>query len=142
MSYVSRLTMALLAVLAALVVIPAAPASADYGCPGDRDSWRPYKNSAGTVAAVLQQYDTADGVCINLVSKNQYFGVSKYMRIRVCRFDFNIEDWVCAADAGNFERYAGPIYMSDNCVRVRSTMHDPFNGDVIMDHTIFIGACN
>lgn len=121
------------------VILPASPASADFGCPGDRDSWRQYRNSAGTVAAVLQVYDTADGICLNLVSKNQYFGVSKYMRIRVC----NLVRENCQVDAGQFEKYAGPIYRSgENCVSVRSTMNDPFNGDVIMDHWTFAGSCD
>jgi hypothetical protein len=142
MKTVRRSAAVLIIALSGLVMVPQSPASADFGCPGDRDSWRPYKNSAGTTAAVLQQYDTADGVCISLVSKNQYFGVSKYMRIRVCHFKFPAQEWACATDEGSFREYAGPIYKSDNCVRVRSTMKDPFNGDTIMDHIVYMGACN
>lgn len=137
-----RFALALVIAATALVMAAPSPASADFGCPGDRDSWRQYRNSAGTVAAVLQFYDTADGGCVNLVSKNQYFGVEKYMRIRVCHFKFPAQEWACATDEGMFREYAGPIYRPNNCVRVRSTMKDPFNGDTIMDHITYIGACN
>ena len=110
-----RFALALVIAATALVMAAPSPASADFGCPGDRDSWRQYRNSAGTVAAV---------------------------RIRVCHFKFPAQEWACATDEGMFREYAGPIYRPNNCVRVRSTMKDPFNGDTIMDHITYIGACN
>ncbi|UUW90965.1 hypothetical protein [Pimelobacter simplex] len=137
MKNILRIIGVLLAASAALVVIPNAPAQADNGCPGTRDSWRQYRDSAGTIAAVLQSYDTADGVCINLVSKNQYAGVSKYMSLRVC----DEARANCVTDSGNFASYAGPIYRSLPCVTVRSTMRAP-NGTLIMDNWSIGGSCN
>lgn len=137
MRVILRVVTVLLATVAAMVAVPTSPAHADYGCPGTRDSWRPYDNSAGTLAAVMQSYDTADGVCINLVSKNQYSGVSKYMRLRVC----DSARANCVTDEGYFSSYAGPIYRSLDCVTVRSTMRAP-NGTLIMDSWSIGGSCN
>ncbi len=137
MRAVVRLLAVLLAAVAALVVVPTGAAHADYGCPGTRDSWRPYNDSSGTLAAVMQSYDTADGVCINLVSKNKYSGVAKYMRLRVC----DGARANCVTDEGYFSSYAGPIYRPLHCVTVRSTMHSP-SGTVIMDNWSIGGSCN
>lgn len=137
MRVISRFAVVLVATGTALVVVPQSPANADYGCPGTRDSWRPYKDSSGTVAAVMQSYDTADGVCINLVSKNQYSGVAKYMRLRVC----DGARANCTTDEGNFSSYAGPIYKSLHCVTVRSTMRSP-SGTLIMDNWSIGGSCD
>lgn len=122
-------------VAAGLAVLPAAPTFADYGCPGDRDSWREYRNDAGTLAAVAQRYDTADGVCINLVAKNQYFGRPKFMSLTICGADG------CKTNEGRFEQYAGPLYSTSNCVSVHSIMKDG-NGGTIMNHRTYLGACN
>lgn len=133
-SYVRALVVVPLAAVS-LVLVPATPSHADFGCPGDRDSWREYRNNAGTLAAVAQRYDTADGVCINLVSKNQYFGRSKFMSVTIC----GVEG--CQTNAGQFEQYAGPLYSASRCVSVHSIMKDG-NGGTIMDHRTHLGACN
>jgi hypothetical protein len=120
----------------AALVVPSSPASADYGCPGGRVVWRPFNNSNGELAAVAQAYDTADGKCVNLVAKGQYYGRNKWMRVKVC----NSRRENCKVDKGYFDYYAGPVYYSAHCVWARVKMNDGY-GNTIMDLWVPFG-CN
>ncbi|MEI5673428.1 MULTISPECIES: hypothetical protein [unclassified Nocardioides] len=122
-----------------LVAIPSAPAAATYGCPGNRDSWREYRDSAGVVAAALQTYKTADGVCVSLVAKNKYAGRSKFMSLKLCN---TARQQCTAVDEGMFKEYAGPIYYSARCVYALSRMNDGQGGVIIDGHWNSAGACN
>lgn len=136
---IKRILFALLAASTFMVAVPSAPAGADFGCPGDRDSWRQYRDNAGTVAAALQVYDTADGVCVSLVSKNQYFGRKKFMSLKLCN---SFREQCTAVDEGMFEQFAGPIYYSDNCVWAFSKMNDGHGTTIIGGHWQPAGSCN
>lgn len=129
----------LIALFGSVVFLPTAPANADFGCPGDKDSWRDYMDLSGTtLAARLRQHDMdGNNVCINLVAQNEYFGRSKWMSIRVC----NTVGENCKVNEGYFKEHAGPVTYPANCVKVRSKMNDG-HGNTIMDHWMFMGACN
>jgi hypothetical protein len=134
--------LALMVSSALFVVIPAGAAHADFGCPGTRDVWRPYNNSNGVVAAETQLYKTASGVCVNLVSRNQYYNRDKNMLLTVC----TVQHTGCVTNSGNFAQYAGPIDFpiggnNPKCVYVRSKMGDGY-GNLIMDDWIYLGSCN
>lgn len=136
---IRRILLALLTAAAFLVAVPSAPAAADHGCPGTRDSWRQYRDSAGTVAAALQVYTTADGVCVSLVSKNQYNGRRKFMSLKVCD---SFREKCTAVDEGMFETFAGPIYYADHCTWAYSKMNDGNGGVIIGGHWSPAGSCN
>lgn len=104
---------------------------ADFGCPGTGVIIKPYRDSAGRIAAETKYHDTAGGGgCFQVISKGIYYGVPKFMRVRVCDADRTN----CTEDAGTFSKYAGPVYRDWGlCQAVRSTMYDG-HGGIIMDH--------
>ncbi|HET8718468.1 MAG TPA: hypothetical protein VFM50_12030 [Nocardioidaceae bacterium] len=77
-----------------------------------------------------------DGTCVNLVAKGQYYGRTKWMRVKVC----NSRRENCKVDKGYFDYYAGPVYYSAHCVWARVKMNDGY-GNTIMDLWVPFG-CN
>lgn len=123
-------------VAAFLVAAPATSASADNGCPGDRDSWSTWKDPQGRTVATMESYDIAGSSrnCYALVSRGPYRGIAKYMSLTVCDGDG------CRSDAGQYATYAGPI-RGEFCVSIYMIVRDPAGNTILRDST-FSGSCN
>ena len=101
--------------LAACAVVLPAPGAAAY----DEICWAKFTNTSGVVVAELCSKEAADYTYSSkLYSRGPLYGVLKYMKLRVCKYDpaLNMPDQVCHSDAGKYRYYAGPVDMAKwNC---------------------------